>query len=108
MTILDELYCLETPIHEILILVTLHRVRHDLAQLIADLLPAVVSDAWIAPECVVGVVFALDVQQRRVIVAPESLPPLGLEREALFAQVSARFRLQGRARPAPMNPTSLE
>jgi hypothetical protein len=54
--------------------------------LIAHLLPAFIPHTRVAPEDVVGVNLALDLEQPLVVVAPELVLPVGLEGEALSVE----------------------
>lgn len=62
----------------------------DAAQPVAALGPALVADAGVAPEHVVGVDGALDGQQALVVIAPEAALPVGLAAVVLRPRVLVR------------------
>jgi hypothetical protein len=45
---------------------------------IIDDFPALVTDTWLTPEYICGIVFILDLQEARVVGAPEGLLEVGL------------------------------
>lgn len=58
------------------------------AELVSDLLPTLIPYARVTPQDVVRVDLALDLDEAIVVVAPELVLPVGLERCGLWFRVS--------------------